>query len=131
MMFMRFILSIVLVLSIIGCEKDKDQSSLPDGVYQGTFQRTGGPAEAVTLNITGNGFSGQSTVNRYPVIGKGTYAVSGGEIIFQDTLFYTADFDWTLILSDEYKISQAGDSITIWREYNAVAKDIYRLKKQK
>jgi hypothetical protein len=48
-----------------------------------------------------------------------------------DSLGYTADFDWTLILSGEFNYSANGDNLTISRQYSTGVKDIYKLKRQR
>ncbi len=134
---MRTILLTILVVSVISCKKDKESNgSFADGTYIGTFQRQiagGGKIVDVTLNLNTGGYDGihQSNIyERYPVIGLGTYSTSGDKITFVDSLAYTADFDWTLILANEYNYSANGDSLTIFRQYGNL-KDIYKLKKQK
>ncbi|AXY72938.1 hypothetical protein D3H65_02685 [Paraflavitalea soli] len=136
---MRQLLAIVLLLSVIGCSKDKENDPgklIPEtgGIYKGTFQRktaSGGAIVSVTLDLTGNTFSGQpATPGRYPVIGRGSYTINDNKINFVDSLYYTADFDWTLILYREYELAKQGDSITFTRNYNNHAWDIYKLKRQ-
>lgn len=130
---MRTILLTILVLSCIGCKKDKDSGgSFADGTYIGTFQRIGSKIVDVTLNLNNGGYNGVHQNNiyeRYPVIGLGTYSVSGGKISFLDSLAYTADFDWTIILSGDYEYSVNGENLTITRKYNNGVKDIYKLRK--
>ena len=133
---MRALLLVILVVSFIGCDKDDDKGNgFSEGVYTGTFQRKtamGGQIVDVTLILDNSTYIGHNNnlSSRYPVIGRGSYSISGGKISFVDSLFYTADFDWTLILSQEYGYSVQGDSLTITREYNGGVKDIYKLRKQ-
>jgi hypothetical protein len=132
---MRILLLVALLLPAIACKKDKETKPvIPDGTYAGTFQRQGngtGQVVNVTLNLNDFGFnsSGPAPANRYPVIGKGKYAIDNNKITFSDSLVYTADFDWTLILSQEYQFDSRGDSLIIVRQYNAQVRDIYKLKK--
>lgn len=136
---MRYLLILILAFSFIGCDKDKDNTvgSFTEGVYNGTFQRktnAGGKIVGVILYLNSNGYNGahdndNDIYERYPVIGLGTYSVSAGKISFLDSLYYTADFDWTLILSGEYDYSVNGDNLTITRQYNNGVKDIYKLRK--
>lgn len=142
MTVMRSMLLIVLVFSVIGCSKDKEtEKDLKDlipetgGNYKGTFQRqtaTGGQVVSVAMDLGDSSFTGlsPSALLRYPVIGRGTFTISGDIISFKDTCVYTTDFDGTLILSRQYKLSKNGDSLIISRDYNNQTRDIYKLKKQ-
>lgn len=127
---------LILAISFIGCDKDKDGTaeSITEGVYVGTFQRltsTGGNIVEVTLNLNNGAFDGSVEAGsyRYPVIGRGHYSLSNGNITFVDTLSYPADFEWTLILKDEYKYTAFTDSLFITREYANGVKDIYQFGK--
>lgn len=134
MLLMRSLLIIGFILLAIACKKDKEVT-FSEGVYQGTFQRqttAGGPLVSVSLTFSNGQFSGQSnSPERYPVIGKGSYTATGDAITFRDSLYYTADFDWSLILAENYAYYTKGDSLIILRQYPGIQfmKDVYRLKK--
>jgi hypothetical protein len=137
---MRPYLIVVLLISVIGCSKDKEEKEIREelsagGIFKGTFQRqtnTGGAIVPITLELKGNTYSGSvgAPGYRYPVIGRGSFTVKDNTIKFLDSLYYTADFDWSLILSEEYKASRQGDSIVLSRSYESNRKDVYKLKKQ-
>ncbi|WP_192823521.1 hypothetical protein [Rufibacter sp. LB8] len=129
------LLLLVLALLSFSCleEDEPTPGALPKGTYVGTFLRTSPTAlyapATVTLHLQGNTYSGSSEKQRYPVIGAGTYHVSGNYITFESEGFYTADFDWTLILKARFTISQDGDSILLTKQTGDIT-DIYRLTKQ-
>ncbi|HTJ48037.1 MAG TPA: hypothetical protein VL443_01190 [Cyclobacteriaceae bacterium] len=90
-------------------------AKLPQGTYKGQFTRSSplaryAPSE-VTITLTGNKFSGQSDKANYPAIGNGTYEVTGNEIEFVNESLWTADFDWTYILKEKFKISFDGKKL--------------------
>jgi hypothetical protein len=51
-------------------------------------------------------------------------------VTFENACLWTAEFDWTLILSQDYKIKVVGNTVEISRDYNGGFKDIYNLTKQ-
>ena len=126
-----FISSIIFLAS---CKKSASETEIPSGAYKGTFQRqtsTGGAVSNVALNFTGRGWGGESSVNKYPALCSGTYKKNSNETInFESSCMWTADFDWTLILSGQYNVALNGDSLNISKDFGNGTKDIYRLKKQ-
>ena len=136
---MRSCIIVLLLISVMACSKDKENQIPTDltagGTFQGTFQRKtsdGGGIVPVVLEIKGNTYSGftPSAVFAYPVIGRGTFTIKNNVINFIDSSVYTANFDWSLILSGVYKLSVDGDSIIFTRPYDNNVKDIYKLKKK-
>jgi len=112
-----FIYLTLMSFFFIGCEEGED---LPlaklEGTYVGSFQRTvgnePGQVSQVSITFTSNTWEGQSDLKHYPALCKGTYALSGSRITFENLCFFTADFDWSLILKGEFEIKQSGNSIT-------------------
>lgn len=133
---MRHILSTFLCLAIfsVSCKKTNSDFAIPEGTYVGTFQRltsSGGQLSNVTITFSGNNWTGQSQFAKYPALCNGTYKISDSDnVVFENACPWTAEFDWTLILSQEYKLKFIGNSIEISRDYNGAFKDIYKLKKQ-
>ncbi len=85
----------------------------------------------VTITFSENNWTGQSEFPKYPALCQGTYIANGaGNVTFENPCSWTAEFDWTLILSQEYKLKVVGNDIEISREYNGGFKDIYKLTKQ-
>lgn len=133
---MRHILSTFLCLTIfaVSCKKTNSAYLISEGTYVGTFQRltsTGGQISNVTITFSANNWTGQSQFAKYPALCRGTYKSNGADnITFENACPWTAEFDWTLILSQDYKIKIVGNSIEISRDYNGAYKDIYNLTKQ-
>lgn len=103
------------------------------GSYEGTFQRfeDGNPRglAAVEINFEGGSFSGESEENRYPVICAGNYSINRSSISFANTCVFTADFDWTLILSGDFRIERDGDELILSKNEGLIV-DMYRLVKK-
>lgn len=126
-------MTIVLVLFMVSCKKDHPYRNIPAGTYKGTFQRSLiNQVSNVTLEFSSDGFEGQSQYLHYPDICHGKFSTSQDTVLFENACVYTADFDWSYILSGKFKISLVGDSLIMKKEYNGVVYyyDIYKLKKQ-
>jgi len=133
-LFMRhlfFVLTALTFLSI-SCKKD-DPTTIVSGTYKGTFKRSFiNNISNVTIKFSSGKFEGESQYTHYPDICNGNFSVSADTISFQNACVYTADFDWSYILSGKFVISVFGDSLIIKRGYNGVFYyyDSYKLKKQ-
>ena len=110
---MKHIFSKLLVLLLVtfcfaSCKKSNTNFLIPDGTYVGTFQRntsTAGQISNVTITFSSNNWTGQSQYAKYPALCHGTYTAKGSDnISFENACAWTAEFDWTLILSQDYKI---------------------------
>lgn len=125
---------LTLVLWFAGCKKLITEEIVLNGKYTGTFQRTQGigtdEAANVSISFTPNTFTGISDRPKYPAICNGTYSVSGNQITFNNDCMWTADFDWTLILSKTYSVKVTGDSLQLRRDNADKTTDLYRLKKE-
>jgi hypothetical protein len=85
------------------------------GTYKGQFIRTNpqikyAPAN-VTITLTENRFFGESDRDKYPAICNGIYTVRGREIEFSNECVWTANFDWTYILSGTFTFNTVGDQL--------------------
>lgn len=133
---MRHIFSALFTLTLfaVSCKKTNHEFVIPEGTYVGTFQRltaSGGQVSNVSVTFSGNNWTGQSQFAKYPALCHGKYKTKGGDkITFENACPWTAEFDWTLILSQDYKLEVAGNSVEISRDYNGAFKDIYKLTKQ-
>jgi hypothetical protein len=141
---MRSLILSICVLSFICCKKNKEAVSvIPDGVYKGTFVRqtmTGDHTANVTIQFSDStfkvieaGIAGYAGSHAYPIIGTGSYAaVEEGRLHFLNAAVFTAEFDWTVILAGDYKVTLSGKTLEIGRDYNYgnKIKDIYTLTKQ-
>lgn len=124
--------NIVLILWIflLSCDKEEQPSiKIPDGNYIGTFQRKPVWHESAVSNIsltfTSNKWSGAGNIQKYPALCSGTYSIMGDTILFENECFWTAEFDWSLILSGKYKIEQTDDGFVITRDYRSATTDTY------
>ncbi|HSB92338.1 MAG TPA: hypothetical protein VLC28_04435 [Flavitalea sp.] len=129
---MRPLLLVLLITIVcVSCSKTQE-SETPQGSYVGTFQRiTGGMGDTVhvSLALVGNVFSGLGGRDYYPSICNGTFAFRGEEMDFHNACSFTANFDWSLILSGKYTFEAKADSLIITRNYNGIFRDEYRLAK--
>ena len=128
-------LLLVIISGIFGCEKAKNiNSGFPEGTYTGTFQRLlpeGDPMVSnVMISFSEGTWSGQSDLPKYPALCNGTFTTKKDRITFENSFAWTADFDWSLILSGDFNFLCNGDSLIISKanltpyEYH----DVYRLR---
>lgn len=130
---LTIVLAFTLVLS--ACDKsDTDTVTLKDGTYTGQFFRTSPTGDwkvsKVKLTLNKGTFTGESEMNKYPAICNGTYTISNDTIVFKDQCVWTADFDWTLILSGTFEITVDGQAILLKRYFDQNMYDTYQLKPQ-
>ncbi len=94
---------------------DDDSSLAPDDAYSGYFYRLTPQARIqsvdVTLELSGNKFSGISSELYYPAICSGTFTRETKKIRFQNECVFTANFDWTYILDGTYEISEDSENL--------------------
>jgi hypothetical protein len=117
---------------LASCDSGAPTTSLT-GEYTGTFFRVSPlalyPAANVSLSFSNGQFSGTSDASKYPALCNGTFFFTGTEIAFNQKCFWTADFDWTLILSGKYQFTVSGDSLSMVKKQDGEVTDIYRLKR--
>ena len=111
---------LILIITSISCENIHDGiDKIPEGVYTGTFQRQlafgGGDIAQVTITFYSNNYSGVSDKPKYPALCDGTYNIEKQKIKFMNTCIWTAEFDWSLILSGEYDFTLNGKQLIITR----------------
>lgn len=113
--------------SLTSCDKEDVNYATIEGNYTGIFQR-GVNTSDVALHLVNNEFSGGSTegYNKFPAICKGTYTIKNKEIIFNNTCIWTAEFDWTLILSGTWNYTFKNNTLTLNNSFG----DVYILNKQ-
>ncbi len=71
-------------------------------------------------------FSGESETVKFPEICNGNYTVSDDSIQFQNECVWTADFDWTIILKEEWNYNLNGNTLILTKSNG----DKYTLTKQ-
>jgi hypothetical protein len=132
----QVVLLISIVIGFAGCDKSKNTNTgIPESAYFGTFQRIATSGDAMVSNVmislVEGKWSGQTDIEKYPALCRGSYEIKNGKVIFTNECAWTADFDWSLILSGEYEYSYNDSSLTIIKNYNNQGtghiKDIYTL----
>ena len=124
--------SLLLAAVLMGCDKEV---VAPNGEYTGTFTRSSPNANSVTynvtLNISGNKYSGTSDTQYYPAICKGALDFKGSVLTVTPECMFTANFDWTFIFSGDYEVEAEGDNLRLTKRYPYGSADVYNLKKVK
>jgi len=127
------------LLGIICCDNEEQHLNEFKGeTFVGTFQREVAWAicdtAKISITFSSGIWSGESNKVNYPALCKGTYSIKGDTIIFKNECMWTADFDWSLILSGKYVLKTMGDSIEFYRDYHSatygIRVDRYKLKRQ-
>ena len=123
---------ILVCLSALGC--DEEVNAL-EGTYAGVYYRTDpngnrGLISNVTFTFDENSFTGASDISRYPAICEGTFFASGKSVTFVNGCIWTADFDWSLITSGEYKVFRNADKIFLIKKLEGFSYYTYELKRK-
>ena len=129
----NFFLLLTLAITIIGCDKDVDPTETNvdpteinvDGNYIGVFERAGNTSD-VELSFNTGTWTGESETEKFPALCNGNYSISGNVITFENACPWTAEFDWTLILSDDWNYNLNGNTLVLTKANG----DIYTLTKQ-
>jgi hypothetical protein len=122
-----------LSLLFFSCDKNDTNVTVEEGVYSGTFsvKYSGGSNSGITtLELKNGKFTCTAGTNRFPAGGSGNYTVKNDKIIFEDVNFWTADFDWNLILNGEYDYTINGKKLKFSADKNDVGNYVYDLEKQ-
>ena len=97
------------------CHNDTNpQPNIKDGVYSGIFTVTYASEKrsGTTTVVLKNGrFTCSGNPDRIPAGGSGSFTTKNDTIIFNDENFWTADFDWNLILSGRYNFIYDGKKL--------------------
>lgn len=83
-----------------------------EGEYTGTFERNG-KTSTIKLNFNNGKFIGESETVKFPAICSGNYNILKNTIKFNNECPWTAEFDWSLILSGEWKYSFKGHTLVL------------------
>jgi hypothetical protein len=129
-----YLILLITTIFITSCDEETNGLTVIEGIYEGTFIRSSPtayfPPSQVTLTFSNGQFQGESEKTKYPAICSGTYDVKGNNIDFTNTCVWTAEFDWTLILSGEFSIGLANDELTLQKKNGSIW-DLYQLKRKK
>jgi hypothetical protein len=120
--------AIVILFLALSCSESDDSNDPQlelNGNYTGIFERNGNTS-IVQLNLENGNFSGESETDRFPAICNGNYSISDTAIAFENQCVFTADFDWTLILGENWSYSLTDEVLTLTKSNG----DTYILNKQ-
>lgn len=123
----RIICLISLVIILFSCEKSDSANYSLSGRYMGIFSRTGMDTSQVSIYFDLDRFEGFSSVTNYPAICAGKFDIEGDKVTFEDSCVWTANFDWSLILTGTYNLSFGEGTVRIWKTNGAVT-DEYLLR---
>lgn len=129
---MKSIFYLAILVLIVSCSDNENAPTL-SGDYSATFYRTRDNAKVlespVTLAFDSGEFSGGGLDYQSPAVCHGKYSQAGIEVTFSNACFFTANFDWTLILSGKFVISETADEIILSKEIDSQNGDYYVLSK--
>jgi hypothetical protein len=118
------VLGIVLIMSCNQNDDENPQSEI-NGEYIGIFERNGNTSN-VELNFTNGIYSGESETEKFPAICNGNYSISNNSIEFENVCHWTAEFDWTLILGENWNYTMESNTLIMTKSNG----DKYTLIKQ-
>ncbi|WP_143469343.1 hypothetical protein [Leeuwenhoekiella nanhaiensis] len=104
---LKFCCLMLLTSNLNSCADQDLDDSVPAGEYSGTFEVTypDGTTHDSPVTVTfeaGKTYSATGNEDRYPAGGSGTYTITDNQFKFSDENFWTAEFDWGLILNGNY-----------------------------
>ncbi len=109
----KILMMMGLLIAMVGCHEDAQQlQGHINGTYVGIFERNGN-SSGVELTFNRGAFNGQSEIEKFPALCNGTYVISGNSIIFANDCPWTAEFDWSLILSDAWNFGLNNNILTM------------------
>ncbi len=119
--FTFLLLGFLLLTLVFSCSSEN--KPIEDGIYSGTFKveySNGFQTGATVLEFNADRYLCHGNQNRIPAGGSGTFMADDDQIVFQDESFWTADFDWNLILNGTYDYEFDGSNLKIWAAKNDV-----------
>ncbi|HYF66529.1 MAG TPA: hypothetical protein VD884_00270 [Ohtaekwangia sp.] len=126
------LITFFLVVTMMSCDNSDTMKVVSlHGTYEGVFFRTTNGSRDqtsyVTVTFDENKFEGSGSIVKYPAICNGTYTLAGNEVEFVNLCVWTADFDWSFILSGKFTITKNGNEIILTRQINNDVRDTYKL----
>jgi hypothetical protein len=103
----------LLALVLVCCQTDPGLIKADQliGTYKGIFIRDSDTA-SVEIKITEMSLTGSSDRTTFPAICTATYIIEGNNITFENTCFWTANFDWSLILDGLWQYQLINEHLT-------------------
>jgi hypothetical protein len=126
---MKSMLNILFVAFVLSaCSEDDDMvlANTYEGIFYRIYPQARINASDVTLQLTGDNFSGSSSIQNYPAICSGTYEIDGSSITFSNQCAFTADFDWSYILDGVYEIDESEQYIYFIQEVDTDIYNVFR-----
>ncbi len=111
-------------LSLFSCSKNKEPELL-NGHYSGSYyypsSNVSQPVKSVNVvNLhldKGNTYNSSAFLDRKPAGGSGEFKVLRNNLVeFTDKGYWTAEFDWGLILNGRFTYDIKGDSLILTRQ---------------
>lgn len=122
----KILILIGLIFVILSCNNDNENSQPEiNGEYVGIFER-GENSSNVELTFNNGNWNGESETEKFPALCNGNYSISGNLITFENACPWTAEFDWSLILSDDWNYNLTGNTLVLTKANG----DKYTLTKQ-
>lgn len=118
----RLLLTLLSILSLSNGCSPTDQEHL-EGTYTGTFERNG-VISNVEIRLENGLWSGISDLGYFPALCNGSYSIRGNSINFENHCAWTANFDHSLILAEDWTFNLNGNTLVLSR-----STDEYVLKK--
>jgi len=131
------ILILITSILLLSCNHDEESTltQIPNGDYSGIFtvEYNNGDTFSNTVTVRfleDNVYSSSGNTDYYPAGGNGTFEINNSTIKFNDINFWTANFDWNLILNSEYDFSLNGNELIISANKNDVGFYKYTLTRE-
>ncbi len=131
------ILILMTSILLLSCDRDEERTltQIPKGDYTGLFtvEYNNGDTFSNTVTVRfldDNVYSSSGNTDYYPAGGSGTFEINNSTIKFNDVNFWTANFDWNLILNSEYDYSLNGNELIISANKNDVGFYQYALTRE-
>ena len=105
---------ILLSVLISSCTEEEITPNAIKGTYEGTFtQQSTNETARVSIELGSSSFTGSTNLRNFPAIGTGAFSIEGSQIQFTNASFWTADFDWTLILEGKFSYEVEDDKLIL------------------
>lgn len=108
---------------LFSCKKPSKVDIVNDGNYTGVLVVTNSVKSVpdtypITVSLKDGRFNITYKGTFKPSAGKGSYTFKNGIASFTDEGFWTADFDWGLLLNGEYDIKSNATDLTLKKRSN-------------